>query len=1029
MGRVDILSASAGSGKTFRLALNYIKRLLEEPYDYRHILAVTFTNKATDELKGRILDRLNSLANGSKCDLDEELKKANYDPETIKANATLARNLILHDYNNFAVMTIDKFFQRVMRAFIKEIGVELNFNLELKTDTLLEQAADQMLEKVIEDRNLYAWVMEYIGEQMSDNKSWNIKSAIIKLGDQLFKEEYRHSRISADDKPELARIQKSALAQAAILSKAYQAEGEKFVALMDQHGLTVGDFKDGYRSSVARLAQKIASGEIAEPKTTAYNAVEKDEWHKASKCPAHDTIDAIADQLRPIVANIIVLYPKVAKAHNTKQIIGSHYREFALLADLRSCIDEICSKEDILPLADVSDIIYRLVRDNDAPFIYEKAGNRYDYFMIDEFQDTSVVQWSNFVPLLHNALAQSAENPVLLVGDIKQSIYRWRGGDWTLLSRGVKQEFEDVYEEPMAINRRSTRSVVEFNNQLTKVAVECISANIDEELNKALKGEYIDTHTATALSNMTKEAYCNYTQEPSPSATEGYVSVTAYDKENLYANIIARIEELESRGFRAKDIAILVRDNKEGAKIAAHLLEYKNNPERTDGYIFDVVTEEALAINTSAAVRFVTSCLTMSCNPTDTIAPALYNDYFARPIDEPLSEEEQEFIYSLSLLQPEEAFNEILLHYPTLSQADEIPYLQALHNQIINQCAKSVTDTALFIKWWNEKGCDESVALPQYADAITISTIHKSKGLGYKAVIIPNCDWDIRPHKGTTFWVQPNEPLSEQITKFPATFASNVGQSIFSKSYLTELTMSAIDSLNILYVAITRAIQELHIMVPTKGDKTHIGVVVRQMTGLCNDGDKYEQGTPETYHSPALKIPSPTLFETHSPTNKVAVKYSHQRYDQESRGDHLEPRDMGVLMHRAMEQSKTREDITKQIAFLVTDGIITPEEAATLEEKIDDALSHKGTQEWFDGSWEMVHSEREIVESGRSWRPDRVMTREGEAVVVDYKFGFNRPASHRRQIERYCSLLQQMGYERVSGYLWYITLGDIEQVV
>ncbi len=1028
MGRVDILSASAGSGKTYRLAFSYIKRLLEEPYDYRHILAVTFTNKATDELKGRILKQLNALASGTKSDFDADLKKENYDLEKVRANASLARNLILHDYNNFAVMTIDKFFQRVMRAFVREIGVELNFNLEIKTESLLEQAADLMIERIIEDETLYAWVMDYIGEQMNENRSWNIKDAIIKIGKQLFKEEYRHAQITSDDKPELARLQQAARAEAVITAQAYKEEGEKFVALMDAHGLTPGNFKDGYRSSVAILAQKIAAGEIAEPKNTAYNAL-KGEWHKQGKDPAYAVIDSIADQLTPIVQKIINLYPSANRAKNTNDIISTRYRDFALLADLRSCIDDICSKEDILPLADVSDIISRLVSNNDAPFIYEKAGNRYDYFMIDEFQDTSAQQWSNFVPLLHNALSQSQKNPVLLVGDIKQSIYRWRGGDWTLLSRGVREEFGDVHEEPMVINRRSSRNVVEFNNRLTEVGVEYIAENLNTELEQALKDENITPQVAADFSRMVGEAYCNFKQEQKPDAEEGYVSVAAFDKDNILGKVVERIEELQERGYRAKDIAILVRNNKEGAEIASHILAHKNNPERNPKYTFDVVTEEALSISSSSAARFIISCLTMCSTPSDNIAPAIYNEYFGRPIGEPLSPEEQEFIYSISLLQPEEAFNEILLHYPTLNFASEVPYIQALHNQIINFTSKNITDTALFIKQWNASGHKESVALPQDADAITISTIHKSKGLGYPAVIIPSCGWSIRPKGQSTFWVAPNTPLSDKITKFPANISAAVGQSKFSHSYFSELTMSAIDSLNILYVAITRAIRELHIIIPSKYDKNSIANVVTEAIGVEKDGEVREFGTPERYSSPSLRTPSLSMFATHSPSNKVAVRYTHQRYDEESRGDHLAPRDFGVMMHRAMENAKTREDIEREIARSVTDGVITAEEATILSQKIESALAEYGVQEWFDGSWQMVRSECEIVECGRSWRPDRVMTRQGEAVVVDYKFGLNRPTSYRRQIEKYCQLLQQMGYPKVKGYLWYMTIGEIEQIV
>lgn len=1029
MGRVDILSASAGSGKTYRLAYSYIKTLLAEPNNYRHILAVTFTNKATDELKGRILAQLNLLAKGERSDFDHDLRREGYTMSEVARNAAEARNLILHDYNNFAVMTIDKFFQRVMRAFIKELGVELSFNLELQTDSLLEQASERMLEEVAEDKDLYRWIMEYIGENISDGASWNIKSAIVELGEQLFKEEYKHARISSKDKPELEKLVAAAYAKATTLKKSYQYEGGRFVALMDSNGLSAEDFKGGARSSVATFAQKVARGEIAEPKTSVTNALSKGEWHKAGKSDAYARIDAIKDELHEIVSNLAELYPNVIEAENSRKILAEHYRDFALLADLRTRIDTLCSEGDILPISDVSELIAELVKDNDAPFIYEKSGNRYDYFMIDEFQDTSTMQWRNFTPLLHNALAQSAGSPVLLVGDVKQSIYRWRGGDWSLLSRGVSGEFEDVAYEPLTINRRSSRSVVEFNNALTAHAIESISLSLAAEIDKAQHEKHITPDKAAKLKGMTKEAYADYRQEVKPNATEGYVSVLAYDKKCVQHPAIARIEELQKRGYRASDIAVLVRTNREARTIAAELLAYKNNPERDQRFIFDVVTQEALAINSSPAVRFVISCLTISTNPQDHVAHALYNDYFSRPFEEALSAEEQKFIYSLSLLQPEEAFNEILLHFPTCTHKSEVPYLQALHSQIIDFCARNIADTALFLKWWNEKGCSESVALPQDSDAITIITIHKAKGLGYKAVIVPYCSWSLRPMTGSTLWAEPNSALSERITKFPTSFSKTMAQSQFSHSYFTELTLSAIDSLNTLYVAVTRAKEELHLMVPTDAKNDTVGAIVRNFANIGEDGDLYEQGVPALNTSEPRNTPSLSHYTTHSPTEKIAVRYTHQRYDEESSGENLAPRDYGIMMHQAMENATSREDIEERIRLCVVDGSLSAKEADSLRERIAKVFDDKVVAEWFDGSWESVKSEREIIYNSRSWRPDRVMVKGTRAVVVDYKFGLNTPASHRKQIELYTSLLRQMGYTDVSGYLWYITMERIEKVV
>lgn len=1029
MGRVDILSASAGSGKTYRLALNYIKTLLEEPLSYRHILAVTFTNKATDELKGRILDQLNHLANGTESDFDAALRSEGYDMEQVAQKAAEARNLILHDYNNFAVMTIDKFFQRVMRAFIKEVGVDLSFNLELHTDSLLEEAADRMLEEVADDKELHRWVMDYIGENISDGATWNIKGALVALGGQLFNEEYKHSNITPEDKPELESLASAATAKAKVLTKVYKAEAERFMTLLGSNNLTPADFKGGERGSVATFVRKVAEGEFPEPKTNVFNALDNHEWHKAGKSSTNSAIDAIESDLHEILSNIIDLYPKVMVAESNRRLILEHYRDFALLADLRKRIDDLCDEGDILPISDVSDLISSLVADNDAPFIYEKSGNRYDYFMIDEFQDTSTMQWRNFVPLLHNAIAQSASSPVLLVGDVKQSIYRWRGGDWSLLSRGVEEEFEDVRREPLGINRRSSRSVVEFNNALTHHAIEAISLNLEAEIDHAQGASVLSPTLATKLKGMVREAYADYAQEVKPNASEGYVTVLSYDKKCATHPAIARIEELQQRGYRASDIAVLVRTNREARQIAAEILAYKNSPERDPRYVFDVVTQEALAINSSPAVRFVIATLSVAANPADRLARALYNDYFSRPFEEPLSAEEEDFVYSLSLLQPEEAFNEILLHFPTCSTKEEVPYLQALHNQIIEFCNRNIADTALFLKWWNDKGSAESVALPQEADAITIITIHKAKGLGYNAVIVPYCSWSLRPKTGSTIWAEPNMPLSDNIKRFPISYSSAMATSSFSQSYYTEMTLAAIDSLNTLYVAVTRAKEELHLMVPSDANSSTVGAIVRNFAQLKNAGEEYTEGTPQPFKSKPQKSPSLSHFATYSPSGKIAVRYTHQRYDEESRGECIDPRDHGIMMHRIMEGAATMEDVEHNIGLRIKEGVLTAEDAQRLREQIDRALLEEVVAEWFDGSWERISSEHEIIYNGRSWRPDRVMTKGERAVVVDYKFGMGTPDSHRRQIERYADLLRRMGYKDVSGYLWYITMERVDKVV
>ena len=1057
MGRIDILSASAGSGKTHRLAYNYIKLVLNEPHNYRHILAVTFTNKATDELKSRILMQLNCLASGKKSKFDQNLREDNYDLAFVRKRAAEACNLILHDYNNFAVMTIDKFFQRIMRSFIRELGIDLSFNLEIKVDSLLEQAVDRVLEDITSDTNLYKWILHYIGENIAEGTSWDIRGEITSLGKELFSEEFKKSHITSDDKPELEQLASALLAKSKMLEELYRSEAKRFIALLDKHMLLASHFSGGNQSGlVAKYVEPVAAGIVKEPNPAAIKALNNGAWHNKGKSPAYATIDSIEHELHSILSSMVELHARVEEAINTKSAILSHYRDFALLADLSSRLQEICREGDILPLAEVGGLISKLVAGNDTPFIYEKAGNRFDYFMIDEFQDTSTMQWLNFVPLLHNALSQSEENPVLLVGDVKQSIYRWRGGDWSLLAHQVAKEFDDVRTEPLIINRRSTREVVTFNNGLTAHALGNIAQGIEASLNEASQKGYVTPALHKELTTMATDAYSDYRQEFLPDSEEGYVTVMAYGKkksrkkkgeeapeeEPIAQNegeedntplhpVVARIEELQSRGYKAKDIAILVRRNVEAEEIASLLLSHKNNPNRDPRYVFDVVSQDALNVGSSKSVQFIIACMNIATKPDDNISRALYNDYLSRTFESELPEEEQTFLTSLAMMHPEEIFNLIVIRFPQCSTQSEVPYVQALHSQIIDYCSRNIADTPLFVKWWQKNGASKSVTLPEDANAITIITIHKAKGLGFPAVIIPYCNWSLAPLSNSIFWATPNTPFNpdDNILSYPVEYNSSLGRSRFSHSYYTEKTLAAIDALNALYVAITRAERELHIMVSaTAGDNT-VGKSVREFAKVEEDGDMTTYGTATIFISEKKPTPSLSEFATYHLGNKVSVRYPHQRYTEEAGGNHLSPRDFGILMHQAMENATTMEDVHKQIALHITNGLLSEEEAETLRRQIDSATQNPLVAEWFGGEWDSVKSECEIIASGYSKRPDRVMIRGKKAVVVDYKFGLIHEKDHTDQILHYAELLGQMGYTDVSGYLWYITLGEINQVV
>ena len=1045
MGAIDIVSASAGSGKTYNMSYRYVRTLIQNPTLYRHILAVTFTNKATDELKERILKHLHTLALGCNEKFEEKLlEDTSFDSAAIRSRAAEARSLILHDYNNFAVMTIDKFFQRIMRSFIKELDVDLNFNLELQTDSLLARAADNMLDQLSDEehKDLRSWVLDFIGEKIDDGHEWDIRKGLISLGKELFKEEYREAEIKPADKPLLRKIIKQSSARADKSAKQYTDSAKSFIDIMNANGLLDSDFKGGSRG-VASYVQKVASGQLIKPSTAALNALNNGEW-RTKTSPKAALIDSLIPELTRALQLIVEAYPEAIMAENTSQALSRYYRDFALLANLREALNDICEKEDILPISDVNDLINKLISDNEAPFIYEKSGNRYSHFMIDEFQDTSTMQWRNFVPLLHNAVSQSEDVPVMLVGDVKQSIYRWRGGDWSLLAHGVQKEFKEVNTSSLLENYRSRPNVVKFNNELMAHAIDWLQKRVDKSLDEAHNGGFISAELRRELSKSVTDAYSSFRQEPKDNSDKGYATILLYEKpkkESKEENdgeesesttpwthpILERICELQDRGYHASDIAILVRTNAEAKRIAEMLLNFKLQPGK-ENYVFDVVTQEALEIGASATVRFIVACMGIGVNPNDRISLATYNKYLNRSFESQLEQEEAEFLTSLALMQPEEAFNKILLNYTQCSAENEIPYIQAFHSQIINYCSRKIADTALFLQWWNESGYKEYIALPQGANAITIATIHKAKGLGYKVVLLPYCHWTVAPKPDSTFWAAPNTPMSDRIRKFPVIPTKELGASHFSHSYYTEQTLTAIDAINTLYVALTRAQEELHIMVDKSSNQNSVGKI---FTSYVGEQSLYEYGTSQRYEpkeDEEQEVTKPSKFHTYSPEGKLAVRYSHQRYDEESRGELLSPREMGTLMHKVFENATSLMDAERSIAELANGGDISLADANLLRANIASAMEREEVKMWFDGSWEEVYVEREIIADGRANRPDRVMTRGGEAVVVDYKFGLEKPASHVKQIRAYSELPQQMGYESVRGYLWYISTGEIIQI-
>lgn len=718
-------------------------------------------------------------------------------------------------------------------------------------------------------------------------------------------------------------------------------------------------------------------------------------------------------------------------------------------------------------LSETKQILSEFIGENDVPFIYEKAGNRFDRFMIDEFQDTSLKEWSNFLPLLQNAMSQSADNTVFLVGDIKQSIYRWRGGDWELLHHAAKDALgpRDTKEVNMRDNYRSLPAVVEFNNNLIARIVAGDNLRLNSLVASAAARGAIAPEQAGAWTDILKNAYRGHAQNARRKCSHpGYVSLETYAEQ---PPVVERICALLDKGFRPCDILILVRSGNDGVRIADELLAFKKG--NTDPrHYFDVMTQEALIIGSAPVSGFVAAALSLTMNPDDRLNRAIYNRFLGRDFGRELDDEERRFFSSLSVLSPEEAFERIVIRHELEQDRRQTAYLQAIHEQIIAFSANKVADIPLFLKWWEEQGSGKSLSIEESRTTIEITTIHKSKGLEKPAVIIPYCKWPMEPQasgdrRGTIVWAE-GRGDSEPIGRFPVKYRKTMEDSEFSESYYRELIYTHIDNINLLYVALTRAAESLHIFIPSsRRGALHAGSLILQhitdpmsfeqvtesdrdttrmipitpswdelRTTTTDTGDiRYELGE---FSSPEPPRESDSLvrhvimdrYPTSSP--EIHPSLPSERYIEQI-DDVRSPRDFGILMHKAFQEAETADDILSAIGRMTLDGLLGEDEAARLRTRLDTVLQDPRVSDWFSGSWNEIRIESDIIlPQGSTRRPDRVMIRGREAVVVDYKFGSVPTETNRRQIRDYLSLLGRMGYAPCTGYLWYVMRGEILEI-
>ena len=1080
---LTIYKASAGSGKTFTLSVEYIKLLIKDPQSYRSTLAVTFTNKATEEMKLRILSQLYGiwkLLPDSKSYIDKIKEDLDVTEEYMSERAGIALHNIVHNYSYFRIETIDSFFQSVLRNLARELDLTANLRIELNDYQIERNAVDELINSLDENSELLTWIMEYIRENMDDDKDWNVIGNIKRFGENIFREYYKTNSKKLNERlleegffkqytTKLRQMRNEAEVE-------MQNEAAQFFDALNHNGIEIDDLNNG-KNGPAGYFIKIKKGIYNNTIVTKRLQKVLDEgsessWvkQKSSK-ETQDIVRELANStLPPLVHHAEDVRQKNWYIYGSAVLTLRHLNQLRLLNSIENKVRMMNVEQNRFLLSDTHTLLHSLIRDTDSPFIFEKIGNYLENIMIDEFQDTSTVQWQNFKVLLEECMSHGEQQGNLIVGDVKQSIYRWRSGDWRMLNN-IEREFPYLNSMlnvcSLDTNFRSSRRVITFNNAFFKRASEL---------------EYADQKSSTpdtSSPEQLKKAYSDVAQKvPSFRDNHGYVSINLLPNEDYRQQALQKTAEAVSllldSGANYSDIAILVRSN----DIIQLIAEFFAN-ELPD---VKIVSDEAFRLDSSVSVNIIVNAMLWLTHPDNILAKAYIAKAYQTYV---LEKSEQE---TNKLLATAEGIDSALpcalidkrndlLTMPIFELAEQIytlfnignikgedAYLYAFYDALTDFIANNTADIDSFVEEWNDSIAEKTIQASAI-DGIRIITIHQSKGLEFEHVVIPFCDWTLE--KGNTIWCTPQVEPYNELPLIPVDFsASQMKGTIYEFDYNEEHLQNCVDNLNLLYVAFTRAASSLFV-IAQRGTPSSRSYIVEQaitdikLEGSSLDGDPsdkkaellFSYGELEIVETKAKKK-SDNIFtpevenmnvDMATFSNKVEFKQSNKSRDFVADDDENTDDDdrkqlsyikTGKILHYLFSTINTTDDIDTSLAQLEMDGLI--EESGTNIKRLRDMLhkrfSNRQVADWFSSRWTLFNECTILdydaaTDTVREHRPDRVMKDEktGEVVIVDFKFGSPRP-EYVEQVNRYKALTQNMGYPNVKGYLWFVYSNRIEEV-
>lgn len=1061
MAQLKLIRASAGSGKTFNLTRIFLELVLKESNSdyYRRILAVTFTNKATAEMKERILKELSVLAKGEKSEhLEYLLEKTGKTEDRIRNLSQAILDQILHGYSWFRVETIDTFFQGIIRSFVRELGIPGHYNIELDQEKILEEAVNRLLDKLDNDQKLVKWLIQYIDTRITEGKSWVVKSELQALGKSLFNEELVQNLPVLEpliiEKDALVSYRDKLQAIVSNYQKKVSSGVKEILSKIKSLGLDDSDFYYKGSGSISYLRKLDKSPTELPGKRLEILLENPDKWAPANNPRSIEIQQLGSTFLNPSISKLIQFIEAESKEYNTAGTILKNLHILGLLAHLNSELKSLQREKGIMLISDASPFIQKIINNNDTPFIYEKAGNRFHHILIDEFQDTSSMQWGNFKPLISNSLSNN--NDCLLVGDVKQSIYRWRNSNWEILAKQVKEEVskEVIHEEPLTTNWRSSAGVISFNNAFFNYATSLFQSLMPDEVK-------VPAPLAEIYSDVIQEI------PGFREKHEGHINIRLFNAQEVKDSpeyfgdeLLERINEVLDKNYNPGDIAILVRNKKEGTTIANFLVE-ANKEQKFNKHV-GVISNESLFLNGSPAVGLLIAALSFVYNPEDRLMAANLANAYKQVFQDNVNDKiglitgyfeiqeltqliDKDFIIVCKRMRMENLFSlaEKLINILDLySLEKERVYIHSFLDVVFNYGTSELSELSGFLDFWIEEGHKKTISAAETPGSIRILTIHKSKGLEFPVVIIPFCDWHFTPKTGEKYWFGLNDEPYDFLPTNPVNFEKNLANSHFSTHFYLENYRTLIDNINLMYVAFTRAADSLIIFSRISDELKHSGDIVAHTIHHLNsintldefafDGDKnrYTIGSLGIYKDEE-SVNATKYFEKEEKSAElpeVRISSQAQQFMSE-KGSLLDAATHGQLLHATMEKIKTADDIEPAVKQMTLNGIISNEEAEKVSVTLKNALNNPMVSAWFDES-NTILSETDIIGiSGNINRPDRVVISKDGVVIIDYKFGSADEADkHKKQVEKYKYLVKSMGFEHTKGYIWYVLNDNIVEV-